>query len=61
MTRDEKFDILDLIEEVLVRCEETVYTPNSDGDGSYHSSVNPKKARQAIRAMKDNLNFRGES
>lgn len=60
LTKDDKFEILDLIEEVLVRCEEAVYTPNSDGDGSYHSSVNPEKARQAIRSMKDNLNLRGQ-
>jgi hypothetical protein len=55
MTKDEKFEILDMIEEVLVRCEESIYRPESE---TYHSSVNPEKARQAIRAMKHDLNLR---
>lgn len=60
LTKDDKFDILDLIEDVLTRCEDSVYTPNSDGGGSYHSSVNPEKARKVIQAIKDSLNYRGE-
>lgn len=58
MTKDEKFEILDMIEDVLTRCEESIYKPESE---SYHSVVNPEKARQAIRAIKDGLNFRRES
>jgi hypothetical protein len=57
MTKDEKFEILDMIEEVLTRCEESIYKPESE---TYHSVVNPEKARQAIRAMKDSLNLGGE-
>lgn len=58
MTKDEKFEILDMIEEVLERCEESIYKPES---GTYQSTVNPEKARMAIRAIKDSLNLRGES
>lgn len=57
MTKDEKFEILDMIEEVLTRCEESIYKPESE---TYHSVVNPEKARRAIRAMKDSLDLGGE-
>lgn len=62
MTKDEKFEILDLVQEVIERCEETIWIPsNSDHcEGSYQSSLNPEKVRVAIRAMKDNLDIRGE-
>lgn len=54
MTKDEKFEILDMIEEVLERCEESIYKPDSE---TYYSVVNPEKARKAIRAIKDSLNL----
>jgi hypothetical protein len=57
LTKDDKFEILDLIEDVLTRCEDSIYKPESE---TYHSVVNPEKARKAIQAIKDSLNYRGE-
>ena len=56
LTKDDKFEILDMIEEVLTRCEETVYILRSDGDGGeYKSYVDPEQVHSVVRRLKENI------
>ena len=60
MTKEEKIEILNLIENILTGCSETLYIPSSDGEGSYRSYVDPEKAWKAIRDLKESLERMGD-
>jgi hypothetical protein len=61
MTKDDKFEILDMIEDILTRCEETVYVPRSDGDGGeYKSYVDPEQVHSVVRRLKEDITAREE-
>jgi hypothetical protein len=55
MKKEEKLEVLDFIEDVLTRCQETMYIPHPDGGGEYKTYVDPELAYRVVRNLKETI------